>query len=73
MNVEDQRTIQSAAVGKGMTFAELRTYVERLTESGCPDGAHPNVKVTIAGRINVLSTKFDVAPGQVPAQRQDSL
>lgn len=63
MNTQDQRTVQGAAAGKGMTVAELRNYVQRLAEAGCPDQAHPTVRVTITGRIHVLSTKFDVAPG----------
>lgn len=61
MSPVEQRTITATADGKGMTLGELRGYVAALDEVGCPDDAHPYVRVTITGRINVLRTTFDPA------------
>lgn len=61
MSPVEQRTITATAEGKGMTLAELRLFVAALDEAGCPDDAHPYVRVTITGRINVLRTTFDPA------------
>jgi hypothetical protein len=61
------RTVIGTAEAKGMTVGELRAYVAKLDDAGCPDDAHPAVRVTITGRIHSLTAKFDM-PEVAPAK-----